>query len=163
MQYAVETSSVKNHLSAILYFLDKWETEFAWTVLPHSLTFEATIFEAMWVGKSFSFLISKALELALMFEVLSFVIAECSDILGNLIFWISSSSSSTVRMLLLRDGRPNSFLFSFEANLFNNVTTTNLVSYCCHSSTFLFLIDLRSYTKSPWLFLSSAGPDKTSS
>jgi hypothetical protein len=53
------------HRSAILNFLERLLTELVCTVLPHSLTLDATILEAMLTGRSFSFLISKALELAL--------------------------------------------------------------------------------------------------
>ncbi len=132
------------HLSVILNFLDKWETELAWTVLPHSRTLEATIFEAMLIGKSLSFLTSSWLELELMLVALILVIAECSEILGNLVFGIKSSSSSTVRMFLLIVGIPSIFLLTFEESLFKSVTSTSLIYSVCHSSTFLFLIDLRS-------------------
>ena len=43
------------HLSATLYFLDKCVTELVWTVLPHYRTLEATIFEAILMGRSFNF------------------------------------------------------------------------------------------------------------
>ena len=109
-------------------FLERLVTEFVWTVLPHYRTFEATILDAILIGKSFSFLISRALELALMLVELNFEMAECSDILGNLIFAIKSSSSSTVSILLLIVGNPKSFLLSFPANLLIKVTTTSRTS-----------------------------------
>ncbi len=132
------------HLSAILYFLDKWETELAWTVLPHSLTLDATIFEAILTGKSFNFFKSNALELALIFVVLNLLIAECSEIRGNLILGIRSSSSYTVSKLLLIVGSPSNFLLIRDDNLFKRVTTTSLIYSVSHYYTFLFLIDFKS-------------------
>lgn len=53
----------------------------------------------------------------------SFEMAECSDILGNLILGIKSSSSSTVKLFLLMVGIPRFFLLILLANLFNKVVT----------------------------------------
>jgi hypothetical protein len=118
----------KYHRSAILNFLERLVTELVCTVLPHYRTLEATILDAIFTGKSFNFFISRALELALMLVELSFDMAECSEILGNLTFGMRSSSSSTVSILLLIVGNPKSFLLSLPANLFSKVTMTSLTS-----------------------------------
>lgn len=140
----------KFHLSAILNFLESWVTEFVWTVLPHSLTFEATIFDAILTGRSFSFFISRALELALMWVEPSLETAECYEIRGNLTLGIKSSSSSTVKLFLLMVGMPSDFLLSWEASLFSKINTTSLTYSWLQSSAFFFLIDFRSYTWLSW-------------